>query len=95
MILWLPHPWDSPDKNMEWVAVPPPPGDLPNPGIEPPSLLSPALAGRIFTTSTTWEAQVYPGHLDGFDPASDGSWYTEKSQLPLSNLILVIFSWSS
>ena len=26
------------------------PGDLPNPGIEPASLVSPALAGRFFTT---------------------------------------------
>ena len=26
------------------------PGDLPDPGIEPPSLVSPALAGRFFTT---------------------------------------------
>ena len=34
----------------------PPPGDLPNLGIEPASLESPALAGRFFTTSTTWEA---------------------------------------
>ena len=34
----------------------PSPGDLPDPGIEPASLLSPALAGRFFTTSTTWEA---------------------------------------
>ena len=34
----------------------PPPGDLPDPGIEPASLTSPALAGRFFTTSTTWEA---------------------------------------
>ena len=32
-----------------------PPGDLPNPGVEPPSLASPALAGRFFTTSTTWK----------------------------------------
>ena len=31
-------------------------GDLPDPGIKPKSLLSPALAGRFFTTSTTWEA---------------------------------------
>ena len=31
-------------------------GNLPNPGIEPPSLASPALAGRFFTTSATWEA---------------------------------------
>ena len=36
----------------------PPPGDLPNPGIEPASLMSPALIGRFFTTSSTWEAQI-------------------------------------
>ena len=35
----------------------PPPRDLPNPGIKPMSLTSPALAGRFFTTSITWEAQ--------------------------------------
>ena len=34
----------------------PPPGDLSNPGIEPTVLTSPALAGRFFTTSATWEA---------------------------------------
>ena len=34
----------------------PPPGDLPNPGIEPASLASPALACGFFTTSTSWEA---------------------------------------
>ena len=33
----------------------PPPGDLPNPGIEPASLLSPALAGRYFAFRTTRE----------------------------------------
>ena len=36
----------------------PPPGDLPIPGIEPTSLMSPALIGRFFTTSVTWEALV-------------------------------------
>ena len=36
----------------------PPPGDLPNPEIEPASLPSPALAGKFLTTSATWEAQV-------------------------------------
>ena len=30
--------------------------DLPDPGIEPRSLMSPALAGRFFTTSATWKA---------------------------------------
>ena len=40
-----------------WSVVPfPPAGDLPDPGIEPASLTSPALPGRFFTTSTTWEA---------------------------------------
>ena len=33
------------------------PGDLPDTDIEPTSLESPALAGRFFTTSATWEAQ--------------------------------------
>ena len=42
---------------LEWVACPSP-GDLPDPGIEPASLMSPSLTGRFFTTSTTWEAQI-------------------------------------
>ena len=34
-----------------WSGLPfPPPGDLPDPGIEPMSLDSPALAGRFFIT---------------------------------------------
>jgi len=42
-----------------WGGLPcPPPGDLPNPGIAPASLTSPALASRIFT-SATWEAHQY------------------------------------
>ena len=32
------------------------PADLPNPGIKPTSLKSPALAGGFFTTSTPWES---------------------------------------
>ena len=40
-----------------WIGLPcPPPGDLPNPGIEPVSLKSHALAGRLFTTGAAWEA---------------------------------------
>ena len=33
-----------------------PSGDLPDPVIEPIPLMSPALAGRFFATTTTWEA---------------------------------------
>ena len=36
------------------------PGDLPDPGIEPVSLMSPALAGGFSTTSTTWDALDKP-----------------------------------
>ena len=33
------------------------PGDLPNQGIKPTSLMSPALGGGFLTISATWEAQ--------------------------------------
>ena len=40
-----------------WNGLPfPPPGDLPDPGIKPAPLTSPAWAGRFFAASTTWEA---------------------------------------
>ena len=43
-----------------WSGLPrPPPWDLPDPGIEPLSLASPALAGMFLITSATWEAQNY------------------------------------
>ena len=42
-----------------WSGLPfPPPGDLPNPGIKPRSLTSPALAGEFFSTSFTWKAHA-------------------------------------
>ena len=42
-----------------WSGLPfPPPGDLPNPGIETASLPSPVLAGGFFTTSATWEVPI-------------------------------------
>ena len=41
-----------------WSGLPcSPPGDLPNPGIQPQSLTSLALAGGLFITNATWEAQ--------------------------------------
>ena len=39
-----------------WSGLPCPlPGDLPNPGIKPASLMSPELASGFFTTRATWE----------------------------------------
>ena len=46
-----------------WSGLPcPPPGDLPNPGIEPTFLMSSALAGGFLTTSATWEAHMIIFH---------------------------------
>ena len=40
-----------------WSGLPrPPPGNLPDRGIEPASLASPAPAEEFFTVSATWEA---------------------------------------
>ena len=41
----------------------PPPGALPDPGLEPESPVSPALASRFFTTSATLEAPYVCVHL--------------------------------
>ena len=47
-------------RQEHWSGLPfPPPRDLPDPGINPTSLRSPAWAGGFFTTSTTWEAQDF------------------------------------
>ena len=43
---------------LKWVAFPFP-GNIPNPRIEPASLVSPTLAGRFFTTVPSWK----PTHL--------------------------------
>ena len=71
----------SPPLSMEfsrqeyWSGLPfPPLGDLPDPGMEPVSLLSPALAGRFFTTSATWEAPYTPPFYMR-DLGSGGFWY--------------------
>ena len=47
-----------------WSGLPSlPPVDLLDPGIEPGSLMSPALAARFFTTIATWKAPEISGFL--------------------------------
>ena len=47
-------------RQEHWSGLPcPSPGYLPNAGIDSMFLRSPALAGRFFTTITTWEALQY------------------------------------
>ena len=46
-------------RQEHWSGLPSlPPGNLPNPGIEPASLMSAILAGRFLITSATWEAHI-------------------------------------
>ena len=59
-------------SRQEWVAMLSS-RDLPDPGIEPASLMSPALAGRFFTTSATWEAL----------PSGGGRRYKSEEQVSL------------
>ena len=48
-------------RQEDWSGLSfPSPEDLPDLGIEPVSLMSPALTGGFFTTSTTWEAHLIP-----------------------------------
>ena len=45
-------------RQEHWSGLPyPPPGYIPNPGVKPVSLMSPALTDGFFTMSTTWETQ--------------------------------------
>ena len=48
-------PGSSTQGMLEWAAMPSC-RDLPNPGIKPESLVSPALAGGFFTTGVKWKA---------------------------------------
>ena len=58
-----------------WSGLPrPPPGDFPDPGIDPSSLMSSASAGGLFTTSTAWETLLDENTLKRKCWQSRGSW---------------------
>ena len=72
-----------------WSGVPfTTPGGLPDLGIKPISLVSPALAGGFFTTSVTWETQTgflfpCPGDLldsgiESVSPELAGGFFTTE-----------------
>ena len=50
-------PWGSPGKNIGVDCHAPLQGNLPDPGMQPASLMSPAWADGFFTISATWEAR--------------------------------------
>ena len=60
------RPWDFPGFSRQeyWSGLPsPPPGNLPDPGIKPMSLVIPALTGGFFTTEPAGKPNVV---LDNF-----------------------------
>ena len=58
-----------------WSGLPfPTPGDLPDPEIEPTSLVPPALTGIFFTSSATWEAPSTNIHHCKFINENSGVW---------------------
>ena len=67
-------------RQEHWSRLPcPPPGDLPDPGIKPLSLMSPALDGGLFTTSAT----CYTLHTNSFSVPSSSK-FPLVPQLPTS-----------
>ena len=55
-------PWNFPGKNIGVGCRPP--GDFPDRGTKPISLVSSELAGRFFTNCATWEALLEKGVLN-------------------------------
>ena len=59
--------------------------DLPDPGIEPMSLMSPALDGGFFTTGATWEAQAaFTKHIRWGKTKSNPAWRQNPPAFPQS-----------
>ena len=75
---------------LEWVALPFS-RDISHPGIELESLMSPALAGRFFTTSTTWE----PPKSSPKPVTKNRGWGMFLHSLSFRALVLNCFSWFS
>ena len=72
-----------------WSGLPlPPPGDLPDAGTEPGSLMSTALAGEFFTTSANREAQYLANYLSVCRNFSLLHWQSGDS-----NIVYLIRSW--
>ena len=85
-------------RMLEWVPFPSP-GDLPDPGIEP---TSPALTDRLFTISTTWEAQAPSWLQDKYSfnnscllsPSRNTSGYFSNTVSPFHSLIQFLYFYN-
>ena len=65
-----------------WSELPcTPPGDLPDPGVEPALRMSPALAGGFFTTRATWEAELMLKGMKGCGMPMDSSMISQSTEM--------------
>ena len=77
-----------------WSGLPcPPPGNLPDPGIEPTSLMSPELAGSFFTTSTTWESYSLKSIYQSINLCVCFNLLLFLSRHTNTSILLVLFVW--
>ena len=66
-----------------WTGLPCPlPGDLSDPGIEPTSLMYPALASEFVTTSTSWEALIVGLLPNNYNQDADAQYADDGSNTP-------------
>ena len=80
-------------RQESWSGFPSPPlGDLPDPGVKPVSLPSPALGGRFFTPSTSWEVHSLSMCIPErptLKSSNPGHWWillTQKARIPSTDL---------
>ena len=79
-----------------WSGLPsPPPGHLPDPGIEAKSLMSPALADGFFITSATWEAIYIYSFSNSFPLWVITQYWVEFPVLYSRSLLVICFLHSS
>ena len=79
----------------------PTPNYLPNPGVKPASPVSPALAGRCFTTEPPWKSQRWLGEglcwnhqCAGLEPWADDNLGPQVSAIALNQALCVYFCGS-
>ena len=61
-------------RQENWSELPcSPPGDLPDPGIKPMSLMSPELADRFFITSANWDL-AFPESIHKYSDSLNSGW---------------------
>ena len=92
--------WQAPlsmgfSRQEYWSGLPCPSGDLPDPGIEPVSFRSPALAGRFFTTSATAVPVFNPSTASFVNKALRNTVMVILYTLPKTSLVLLTAELSS